>query len=357
MIWRPKRLQGMRRGVQLLVLVIMLAVPALSRYTNYLGARELDKNLERWEGSFQGEVLWSFDTLLRALPGGEKERVGRMVRDRQNVLEYAQALRGGPWSIQIGPVSMTDPLAGAESIFASKKLVYVLLISLLIPVVATVLLGRVFCSWICPMNLLLEFSDKLRELLRFLEIRPWNLRFSRSIKYMLLVVGLAMTAIMAVPVLGYVYPPAIVGREAHDLVFGIFDRAESRRMGIWMGGLTWMSLIVLGIALFEVTVSRRWWCRYVCPGGAIYSLLGWARWVRVKRVADKCTLCGDCVVVCPMGLVPMHDVMGIECDNCGLCMSSCGDDALGYAVWRKQETVSPPFEENDIYTVDQEVAD
>ncbi len=106
-----------------------------------------------------------------------------------------------------------------------------------------------------------------------------------------------------------------------------------------------MSLIVLGIVLLELTVSRRWWCRYVCPGGALYSLLGWARLVRVKRAASMCTDCGVCVVVCPMGLAPMQDVMGPECDSCGLCISNCGDDALDYTVWRGREVVVPPFEE------------
>ena len=75
----------------------------------------------------------------------------------------------------------------------------------------------------------------------------------------------------------------------------------------------------------------------MCPGGGLYSLLGKIRVTRVKRVADKCTLCGDCVVVCPMGLVPMQDVMGVECDNCGLCVSSCNDDALGYSISLKDE--------------------
>jgi NapH/MauN family ferredoxin-type protein len=346
-IWQPKGLQGIRRTVQFLVLAIMLAIPALSRYTNYLGARELDKNLARWDGTLQGEVLSGFDALLRFLPGGEKERVGRMVRNRGQVLNYAQSLRGGPWSIQVGPISMTDPLAGAESIMASKQFVSVLLISLLIPVIATILLGRIFCSWICPMNLLLEFTDKLRNLLRFLEIRPHNLHFSRWTKYTLLGLGLALSVIMSVPILGYVYPPAIIGREAHDLVFGIFDRVENGHSGFWMGGLTWMSLIVLGIALFEVTISRRWWCRYVCPGGALYSMLGKARLIRVKRVASHCTLCGDCVVVCPMGLVPMQDVMGVECDNCGLCVSSCNDDALGYSISQKDEPIVASFDTNE----------
>jgi ferredoxin-type protein NapH len=347
MIWRPKKLQGIRRTVQFFVLAAMFAIPTLSRYTNYLAARELDKNLARWEGSIQGESLSFVDGVLRALPGGEKDRVGHMVRNRDQVMKYAQSLRGGPWSIQIGSISMTDPLAGAESILSSKHLVPVLLFSLLIPVIATVLLGRVFCSWICPMNILLEFTDKLRNVLRFLEIRPHNVHFSHAIKYVLLATGLGLSVVMSLPVLGYVYPPAIIGREVHDLAFGIFDRIETGHPGFWIGGLTWMSLIIMGIALFEVTVSRRWWCRYICPGGALYSLMGRARVIRVRRAADACTLCGDCVVACPMGLVPMHDLTGVECDNCGLCISSCNDDALGYALSRKDGPIGEALERGD----------
>lgn len=342
---RIHKLQWARRTVQVGVLALTLAVPAVARYNNYVSAREIDKHLERWAGTLQGGALGAVDGVFRMLPGGEKERAGRTVRDRQRVLEYAQAVRGGPWSIALGPVSMTDPLAGAESIAASKEVVWVLAVSLLIPVLATVLLGRVFCSWICPMNLLLEFTDKLRGVLRFLELRPRDVKFSRSVKYVLLGLGLVSAAAISAPVLGYVYPPAVIGRELHDLVFGIFDRAEGGRFGFWAGGLTWMSLILLGIVLLELTVSRRWWCRYVCPGGALYSLLGWARLVRVKRAASRCTSCGACVVVCPMGLAPMQDVMGPECDNCGLCISSCNDDALNYTLWRGREVVEPPFEE------------
>lgn len=332
---RVNRLQVARRSVQLGVVALMLAVPAVARYANYLSARELDKYVERWDGTVQGEALEAIDWVFRALPGGEKHRVDRMVRDRTNVLEYTQELRGGPWSVEVGPLSMTDPLAGAESILASRTVVWVMVMSLVIPLIATVLLGRVFCSWICPVGLMLEITDKLRKVLRFLEVRPLDVRFSRAVKYVLLGAGLLMTAFLAMPILGAIYPPAIIGREAHDLVFGMFDRAEAGHFGLWAGGLTWMSLILLGIILFEITVSRRWWCRYVCPGGALYSFLGSSRRVRVERFAKNCTDCGLCVTACPMGLVPMRDEMGMECDNCGWCISVCDDDAIGYRVGGK----------------------
>jgi ferredoxin-type protein NapH len=148
----------------------------------------------------------------------------------------------------------------------------------------------------------------------------------------LLAIGLGLTALLAVPVLGYVYPPAVLSREIHDFVFALFDRAEHGRFGLWLGGTSWMTAVIGSIVAIELFVSRRWWCRYVCPGGALYSLLGTARPLRVKLRHERCTECALCVAACPMGLNPMKNEMGVECDNCGVCISSCEDDALGYGV-------------------------
>jgi len=338
-----------RRAAQILVVAFMLLVPVLARYQNYVAAREIDRVLERWSGTAAGTVLEAVDATLRALPGGEKERAGRVQRDRESVLEYAQLARGGPWSATVGPVSMTDPLGATESAIASRALPWVLIASLLVPLAATLLVGRVFCSWICPMGFLLELTDKLRGVVRFLEIRPRDLKPSRATKYGVLVAGLVLAAALSVPVLGYLYPPAIVSREAHDVVFAFFDRAEMGRFGPWTGGLSWMALLLVGIVLFEVFVSRRWWCRYVCPGGALYSLIGWARPVRVELENERCTQCAQCVAACPEGLNPMKNRMGMECDNCGECIAACGDDALAFGLdgplvdlLRRPSSGSPP---------------
>ncbi|TFH22225.1 MAG: 4Fe-4S binding protein [Myxococcales bacterium] len=321
-----------RRCVQLGVVAIILLIPAVARYHNYVAAREVDRVLERWEGTVAGTVIAVIDRAVRMLPGGEKERVGVMQRDRDHALAVAQSMRGGVWSAQIGPLSMTDPLAAAESVAATRRVPWVLVAGLLVPVAVTLFLGRVFCSWICPMGLLLEMSDKLRRTLRFLELRPRNLLAARSTKYVLLATGLLLAFLLSMPVLGTVYPPAILSRELHELVFHVFDRAELGRFGVSLQGLSWMMLIIVAIVVVEITVSRRWWCRYVCPGGALYSLIGHTRPVRVKLYSKECTQCALCVAACPMGLNPMHDQMGTECDNCGVCISACNDDALGYAL-------------------------
>lgn len=342
-----RKLQLARRTVQVMVLSLILVVPATSRFNNYLMARELDEHIEKWEGSIQGAVLAGLDSFFRILPGGEKERAGNMVRNRAQVLIYTQQLRGGPWSMEIAGLSMTDPMAAAESVAASKSAARVLLISLIVPLLVTIILGRVFCSWVCPMNLFLEMADKFRGVLSFLELKPRDVAFSRKIKYTLLGTGLALAALLSLPVLGYIYPPAMINRELHELVFGMFDHAEAGVLGLWAGGLTWMSLLLVGVALFEVSVSRRWWCRYVCPGGALYSLLGYWRRVRVKLNLNKCTKCEDCIPACPQGLDPMNDSIGIECDNCGRCISYCDDKALDYVVRIKPEKQPPSFDEGE----------
>ena len=330
---KPKihKLQVTRRFVQVFAVLFLLAVPVTARYVNYLSARELDKKIEKWEGTLQGNTLAVFDGFFRSLPGGEKPRGDRIVRNRKEVLADAQKIRGGMWSLEIAGLSMTDPLAGAENIWASRTIKRILLVSLIIPLLLTIVLGRVFCSWICPMNLLLELSDKLRGLLRFLELPPHNVRFSRSTKYIALAAGLVITLIMSLPVLGAIHPPAVIGRELHELVSGVFDRAEEGRFGFRAAGLSWMSLLILGVVILEVSVSRRWWCRYICPGGALYNLLGAARLVRVRRTAEKCTGCAACTASCHKGLAPMCDRTGLDCDNCGSCISHCESGALNYS--------------------------
>jgi ferredoxin-type protein NapH len=327
-----RRLQIARHTVQVAVLLSLFLVPALARYHNYVSAREIDRVIEKWDGTIPGRVVLTVDSVLRRLPGGESERAGVMQRDDERVIFYAQQVRGSVWSAELGPISMTDPLAAAESVSASGHFPAVLAVGLVIPVLVTLLLGRVFCSWICPAGLLFEINDRLRSGLRFLEIQPRNLRMARSTKYGLLAAGLLLTVVLAVPILGYVYPPAVLSREIHDLVFAAFDRAEHGRFGLWVGGMSWMTVVILSIVAVELFVSRRWWCRYVCPGGAIYSMLGSARPVRVKLRHEQCSECTLCVAACPMGLNPMKNQMGIECDNCGACISSCHDDALTYGL-------------------------
>jgi ferredoxin-type protein NapH len=84
--------------------------------------------------------------------------------------------------------------------------------------------------------------------------------------------------------------------------------------------------------LFDLMVTRRGFCRYICPGGALYSLLGRFRPLRVERDVGQCNDCVKCNIVCPFALDPMHDDFGQECSNCAACIAVCPTDALEFSV-------------------------
>jgi len=333
--------QVSRRVLQIAVLALTLGTPLLARYANYVSARELDKVSERFEGSVQGLVLVETDAVLARATGVERPAGERRKADQDRLLVAARSVRGSTWSLELFGLSLTDPLAVLESVVASRSARRVLLLGALIPVLGTLLLGRVFCSWICPAGFLLELSGKLRRLLRFLELRPGKMRFWTGDKYLVLALGLAISFVIGLPVLGYLYPPALVGREAHNGITVMFDRAEEGLLGFSAAGLTMASWFLLAIALVELAFGPRLWCRSLCPGGALYALLGRWRLVRVERTPARCTQCGGCVLACEMGLSPMTDQIGAECDNCGKCVADCPDDALHYALSRHGGKGSP----------------
>jgi len=330
-----------RRVVQLGVVLSLFAVPVLARYTNYLSARQLDKVIERWDGTVPGEALRATDAAIRwGIPDGEGGVPTR--RPRKAILDRAQGFQGSPWSARLFGVSFTDLLAGAESALASRDLPWILLVGIWIPLLLTLLLGRVFCGWLCPMGLFSDLAIKLRSLLRYLEVPLPSVRFWPGNKYVLLGVGLLAALVLGVPVLHAIYPPAIFGREAHGLVTAQFDRAESGLLTFAWVGLTGGSMFLLLVLVMEVAFAPGFWCRSLCPGGAVYALLSKARLLRVRRDAATCEPCGDCNRVCPMALRPMVDATGIECDACGLCLDVCPSRSLGFHLALTDAPLSGP---------------
>lgn len=321
-----------RRLVQLAVLISLIAIPVVSRYNHYLQTRQLDRFVKGWDGSPQARALVATDQAMRlGLPAGDSGVKAR--RPRTAVLQRTRHVLGSPWSMKLFGLSLTDLVAGVECVVTSRALGGALALSLLIPLIATLLFGRVYCGWICPMRWIFDIGIRLRELLAFLEVPPGRLTFAPANKYLLVVVGLACGFFLGVPLLHYLYPPALLGREAHGWVAAMFDRAEQGRLGLALAGLSGATLFLLVVVAIEVVAAPGVWCRSLCPGGAVYSGLGRWRAVRVKRVAPACTSCAACDKVCPMGLKPMVDRTGQECDNCGICIDVCPTRALSYKLF------------------------
>ncbi|VAW60052.1 Polyferredoxin NapH (periplasmic nitrate reductase) [hydrothermal vent metagenome] len=226
------------------------------------------------------------------------------------------AIKGNTWSGNFFGYKISDPLAVLAQMAAGLSIYWPFFLSGLIPIILTIIFGRFFCGWICPATFLYELNTSLSLWLQRMGIKTGRKRFDRRLKYAVLVVGILISAITGSVLISMIYPPAIIGREIY---FGI-------ALGGFGAGLVFFVLTLL----FDLLVSRRGFCRYVCPGGALYSLLGHFRLFRIKRIVENCNDCAKCNAVCEFGLDPLRDDFGQECNNCTACIAVCPTDALTF---------------------------
>jgi polyferredoxin len=87
-------------------------------------------------------------------------------------------------------------------------------------------------------------------------------------------------------------------------------------------------MITLGLVLIGMVLISRFWCRYLCPMGAILSLFNRVSFLHLKLDSNRCSRCNACAAACPMGLKPYEEYDNHNCIKCGECTSACSLDAL-----------------------------
>jgi ferredoxin-type protein NapH len=232
--------------------------------------------------------------------------------------EDLDAVKGNTWSGTFWGLQLSDPLAALGQAAAGLTLYWPFLLTALIPVALTAVFGRFFCGWICPASFLYELNTNLAGWLRWAGLRLGGRRFDKRIKYVVLALGLVLSAMTGSILVAAIYPPAIVGREIYYVIA--------------LGGFGAGMVFFLGTLLFDLLVARRGFCRYLCPGGALYALLGRYRLVRIRRIVETCNDCAKCNAVCEFDLDPLRDGFGQECTNCAACMAICPTEAMTFTL-------------------------
>jgi len=174
-----------------------------------------------------------------------------------------------------------------------------------------IIFGRMFCSWVCPMNIVADTAIYGSKKLKIKN----NLTFNRKTRYGVMVVGIVLSFFLATPAFEAISPVSMLHR---GIIFG-------------MGG-GWA--IVAALFLFDFAVTRYGWCGHLCPIGAFYSFIGKYAIIKMKHNADNCTNCGKCFEVCHEEQV--LDIINVdsgfitspECTNCSRCVEVCDDNAL-----------------------------
>ena len=245
--------------------------------------------------------------------------------DPENELD---AIKGTTWSGNFFGFMISDPLAGLGQFAAGLSMHQPLLLAILIPVLLTLLFGRFYCGWICPAIFLYELNTNIRMMLKRMGLRVGSKGISLNLKYYVLALGVLLSGFFGTVFFASIYPPAIIGRE---LFYAI-------ALGGFSSGLVFFILTLL----FDLLVARRGFCRYLCPGGALYSLLGRYRVLRIQRIVAECNDCAKCNAVCELGLDPLNDGFGQECNNCTACIAICPTDGLEFKFQIKDIAAQGP---------------
>lgn len=226
------------------------------------------------------------------------------------------------YSLTLGVLPLTDPFVLLQSLFAGHVPEKLALIGVAIVLVFYFLVGgRVYCSWVCPVNMVTDLAGWLRARLGI----KGSAHISRTTRYWILGMTFLLAGLSGVIAWELINPVSMLHR---GLIFGI--------------GAAWA--VVLAVFLFDLFVMSRGWCGHLCPVGAFYSLLGKRSPLRVAATRrSECNDCMDCFEVCPepqvirpalkgeaKGAGPV--ILAANCTNCGRCIDVCSKDVFNFGT-------------------------
>lgn len=228
---------------------------------------------------------------------------------------------------KVAPIDAYCPFGAVESFFTLiftgeflKRIFISSFILLGIFLVATFILGRVFCGYFCPLGAIQEGLRFIGRKLGFekdLELPLWLDKYLRYVKY----ISLALVVYFSFSLNDLIF------REygPYNALMHLGEEFDEKIVGY---------SILIGIVIISL-FTKNWWCRYFCPLGAF--LAPWKRIgaFRIKRNAKTCISCGLCDTNCPAGLQikNVDEVKSGDCISCGKCVGHCPENSLSYNIF------------------------
>lgn len=198
---------------------------------------------------------------------------------------------------------MLDPLASLAAALAARTFIWAL-VTAGVMVALGLVIPRVFCGYFCPLGTLIDLTDwAIMARIRRLHVRGRG--WYRHLKYYLLA-AIVLCAALGVSAAGWLSAIPIVTR-----------------------GLATGSPLLLGVLLLSL-MGKRFWCRYVCPSGAVFSLASRLR-LTSRNVTPNCVRCGKCVDACDFDAIEADfATRHADCTFCQSCGGVCPADAIEF---------------------------
>lgn len=186
-----------------------------------------------------------------------------------------------------------------------------------------VLFGRLICGWICPFGLFQELVHKIPSK----KLKIW--KGFRAVKYFILAVFVVLLPIVATNYMGMGQPAFCQYICPSGTLFGgipmLSTHPELRKV---IGPLFSLKMGILILTVIGCVLVYRFFCKTICPLGAIYGLLNKISLYHLEVNKNKCVNCGKCAKVCKMDVEPVKHPDSAECIRCGACAAVCPEKAI-----------------------------
>jgi len=248
-----------------------------------------------------------------------------------------------------------NPLAAVTTFIAERSFIATLIPALIL-LIMIVFLGRFFCGWICPLGTIIDLNDKILKKKKA-KSKPSQYRRWRAWKF-IIIVALLLAAIFSIQLIGFFDPIVILTRTLTTSLFPMLVNLVEASLELLMK-VEWLEepvyelydllhlsilpiephyfqsgtvflLIFMGILLVGL-ITPRFWCRNICPLGALLGIF--SKYRLLQRVVDSsCTNCGKCQRECKMDAIEddFSKNSTIECIECMNCVATCPPKSIRY---------------------------
>lgn len=260
----------------------------------------------------------------------EKEQVlsarEKAIADRKVRAKKAAVLRYGRILVQIvffifAPALFSQAFGGMKEIFVSMGSGAVIQISvfvtkLIILCLLTVVFGRIFCGWACAFGAVGDWIFQIVQfVLKKLKIKPMKIPFRlvpylQKVKYVILVLVL---------VICFMQQNTFITKYSPWTPFSLWTAGNFKVAGLGI------AIAVLLLIFFGMAVHERFFCQFLCPMGAVFSMLPEIPFLALKRKKKECIPnCQACRMQCPVRIkLDENPAADGECIRCGRCTTIC----------------------------------